>query len=191
MLRAVPAVGRTSLRQQAFPSSTGRASHRDLPASRSHPRCEQAQSAAITAQGFQNAGDIIANSAQQQQPYYVPYQSGGAADADTGGATVGADPGREIIGANQPISDERGKRDVADSSSKNAVSFSSARSTKRFPLSRCASAIQIVRPPKSIAETQPQLNLAFLRLSAIISEYFTKVRDFCLPVLRKYWKEIT
>jgi hypothetical protein len=25
----------------------------------------------------------------------------------------------------------------------------------------------------------------------MISQYFTKVRDFCLPVLRKYWKEIT
>ena len=25
----------------------------------------------------------------------------------------------------------------------------------------------------------------------MISQYFTKVRDFCLPVLRKYCKEIT
>ena len=61
----------------------------------------------------------------------------------------------------------------------NAVSFSSALTMNRFP-SRCASAIQIVRPFKSIAETQPQLQLALLRLSAIFSRYFTKMRDFCL-----------
>src|SRR5262245_11721239 len=59
------------------------------------------------------------------------------------------------------------------SSSRNAVSFSSARTMKRFPSSRCASAIQIARPPESTAETQPQLQPALLRLSAIISQYFT------------------
>ena len=63
-------------------------------------------------------------------------------------------------------------RRIADSSSTNAVSFSSARTTKRFPSSRCASAIQIVRPLESIAETQPQLQPALLRLSAMISQYF-------------------
>jgi hypothetical protein len=52
----------------------------------------------------------------------------------------------------------------------NAVSFSSARTTKRFPSSRCASAIQIVRPRESTPETQPQLQPALLRLSAIISQ---------------------
>jgi hypothetical protein len=36
------------------------------------------------------------------------------------------------------------------------------------------SAIQIVRPSQSKAETQPQLQPAFLRLSAIISQYFTR-----------------
>ena len=51
--------------------------------------------------------------------------------------------------------------------SRNAVSFSSARTTNRFPSSRCASAIQIVRPLESTAETQPQLQPALLRLSAI------------------------
>ena len=56
----------------------------------------------------------------------------------------------------------------------NAVSFSSARTTKRFPLSRCAPAIQIVGPLESIAETQPQLHPALLRLSAMISQYFTR-----------------
>ena len=35
----------------------------------------------------------------------------------------------------------------------------------RFPLPRCASAIQIVCPLESIAETQPQLQPALLRLS--------------------------
>jgi hypothetical protein len=36
------------------------------------------------------------------------------------------------------------------------------------------SAIQIVRPLESIADTQPQLQPALLRLSAIISHYFTR-----------------
>ena len=48
------------------------------------------------------------------------------------------------------------------------VSSSSACTTKRFPSSRCASAIQIVRPLESIAETQPQLQPALLRLSAAL-----------------------
>jgi hypothetical protein len=38
---------------------------------------------------------------------------------------------------------------------------------------RCASTIQIVRPLESIAATQPQLQPALLRLSAMISQYFT------------------
>jgi hypothetical protein len=63
---------------------------------------------------------------------------------------------------------------VADSSSIKAVSFSSACTTKRFPSSRCASAIHIVRLLESIAETQPQLQPALLRLSAMISEYFMR-----------------
>src|SRR6266481_2340106 len=67
---------------------------------------------------------------------------------------------------------------IAASSSRKAVSFQSARTTKRFPLSRCASAIQIVRPLESIAETQPQLQPALLRLSAISSQYFTNTRTF-------------
>jgi hypothetical protein len=49
-----------------------------------------------------------------------------------------------------------------------------ARTTKRFPSSRCASAIQIIRPLESIAETQPQLQPALLRLPAMISQYFTR-----------------
>jgi hypothetical protein len=52
--------------------------------------------------------------------------------------------------------------------STDAVNFSSARTTKRFPSSRCAFAIQIVRPLESIAETQPKLQPAFLRLSAAL-----------------------
>jgi hypothetical protein len=62
---------------------------------------------------------------------------------------------------------------IADSSSINAASFSSARTTKRFPSSRSASAIQIVRPFELTVATQPQLHPALLRLSAIISQYFT------------------
>ena len=49
----------------------------------------------------------------------------------------------------------------------NVVSFSSAVTLNLFPLSRCASAIQIVRPLESRAETQPQLQPALLRLSAM------------------------
>src|SRR5215471_16009894 len=45
----------------------------------------------------------------------------------------------------------------------------------RFPLSRCASVIQIVRPSESTAEPQPKLQPRFLRLSAMISQYFTAV----------------
>ena len=45
---------------------------------------------------------------------------------------------------------------------------------QRFPLSRCASTIQIVRPLESIAETQPQLQPALLRLSAMICQFFTR-----------------
>ena len=63
---------------------------------------------------------------------------------------------------------------IADSSSRNAVSFSSARTTNRFRSSRWASTTQIVRPLESIAETQPQLQPALLRLSAMISQYFTR-----------------
>ena len=43
---------------------------------------------------------------------------------------------------------------------------------------RSASAIQIVRPLESIAEMQPQLKPDLLRLSAIISRYFTRQCDF-------------
>jgi hypothetical protein len=45
-----------------------------------------------------------------------------------------------------------------------------AASDKLLPLSPCASAIQIVRPLESIAETQLQLQLEALRLSAMISQ---------------------
>jgi hypothetical protein len=54
---------------------------------------------------------------------------------------------------------------IALCSSRNAVRISSARTTKRFP-SRCASTIQIVRPSRSKAETQPKLQPASWRLSA-------------------------
>jgi hypothetical protein len=71
---------------------------------------------------------------------------------------------------------------IADSSSTNAVSFSSARTMKRFPSSRCASTIQIVRPSRSTAETQPELHPPLLRLSAMISQYFIRVQvDHELP----------
>jgi len=42
------------------------------------------------------------------------------------------------------------------------------------PLLRCAPPTKIVRPQKSIVETQPQLQPALLRVSATISQYFTK-----------------
>src|SRR6266446_2705910 len=58
-----------------------------------------------------------------------------------------------------------------------------ARTTKRFPSPRCASAIQIVRPLESIAETQPQLQPALLRLSAMISQYFTRMGILTTEIL--------
>ena len=57
-------------------------------------------------------------------------------------------------------------------SSKNAAGMSSACTIKRLPSSRCASAIKIVCPLELIVATQPQLQPALLRLSAIISQYF-------------------
>jgi hypothetical protein len=68
---------------------------------------------------------------------------------------------------------------IAASSSRNAVNFSSARTMKRFP-SRCASAIQIVRHSVSTAKTQPKLDPRFLRLLAMISQYFTSPSTFIL-----------
>jgi len=65
---------------------------------------------------------------------------------------------------------------VTLSNSRNAVSFSSACTTNRFPSPRCASAIQIMCPSVSIAETQPKLQPALLRLSEISYQYFT-LRD--------------
>jgi len=44
---------------------------------------------------------------------------------------------------------------------------------------RCASATKIVRPRQSTVAAQPQLQPALLRLSAMISQYFTR-RGFCL-----------
>jgi len=38
---------------------------------------------------------------------------------------------------------------------------------------RCASAMNIVRPPESTADMQPHVQAALLRLSAMISQYFT------------------
>ena len=75
---------------------------------------------------------------------------------------------------------------TALSNSKNAVSFSSARTTKRLPSSRCASAIQIVRPSRSMAETQPQLQPALLRLSVMISQYLM-LSTSVTPFRRTAW----
>ena len=50
-------------------------------------------------------------------------------------------------------------------------------------MTRYASAIQIVRPLESIAETQPQLQPALLRLSAIISQFFVRFRAIALMIM--------
>jgi hypothetical protein len=52
----------------------------------------------------------------------------------------------------------------------------------------CVSAIQIVRPLASIAETQRQLQPVLLRLSAMISQYFTRqsLRDL-LSIPQSIW----
>jgi hypothetical protein len=60
---------------------------------------------------------------------------------------------------------------IADSSSTNAVNFSSARTTKRFPSLRCALTIHLVSPLEPIAETQPKLQPALLRLSAMLPRW--------------------
>jgi len=60
---------------------------------------------------------------------------------------------------------------TALSNSRNAVSISSACTTNRCPSSRCASTIQIVRPSRSTAERQPQLQPALLRLSTPCHPY--------------------
>src|SRR5262245_57411838 len=85
---------------------------------------------------------------------------------------IGDLPDRRLPAPRFPmkVNSQRGR--ITDSNSTNAVSFSSACTTKRFP-SRCASATQIVRPPESTAETQPQSHPALLRLSAMISQAFT------------------
>jgi hypothetical protein len=64
---------------------------------------------------------------------------------------------------------ERHYRPATVAQSVSAARYS-PRTTKRFPSPRCASASQILRPLESIAETQPQLQPALLRLSAIISQ---------------------
>src|SRR5438128_11330285 len=50
--------------------------------------------------------------------------------------------------------------------------FADATATKRLPSSRCSSSIQSVPPLESIAEAQPPLPSALLRLSAMISQSF-------------------
>src|SRR5205823_7050032 len=63
---------------------------------------------------------------------------------------------------------------VADSSSRNSVSLSSGCTKKRFPSLGCPSATKIVCPLESIAETQPQLQPALLKLSAMVSQFSFK-----------------
>src|SRR5882724_1790186 len=67
---------------------------------------------------------------------------------------------------------------IADSSSERSQLFIAC-TTKRFPLSRRASATKIVRPLESTVAMPPQLQPALLRLSAMISQYWTESRiDF-------------
>jgi hypothetical protein len=46
---------------------------------------------------------------------------------------------------------------------------------KRFPSPRCASTIQILRPSKSMAETQPKVQPAFVRRLTTISQCFVSI----------------
>jgi hypothetical protein len=82
------------------------------------------------------------------------------------------------------ISAEAADSCVILSSSRNAVSISSDRTTNLFPSSRCASTIHIVRPSESTAETQPKLQPALLSLSAIISQYFTRIEAAAIGAAR-------
>jgi hypothetical protein len=49
-----------------------------------------------------------------------------------------------------------------------------------------ASAIQIVRPVESIADTQPQLQPTFVRLSAMISQSLTRLFGVFAPDFPHY-----
>jgi hypothetical protein len=65
---------------------------------------------------------------------------------------------------------------------------------KALPSSRCASAIKVVRPSQSTAEMQSQFQPAFLRLPAMISQYFT--HPLCLGYSKCYqgwlcWRRIS
>jgi hypothetical protein len=57
------------------------------------------------------------------------------------------------------------------------------------PSSRCASAIQIVRPLESIAETQPQLHPALLRLSVSNSARRSEADDFAIEPALQFLRE--
>jgi hypothetical protein len=70
---------------------------------------------------------------------------------------------------------ERNDSRVTRCSSRNALSFSSAVTMNLFPLSRCALATKIVCPLESTVATQPQLQPALLRLSAMTSQNFTLI----------------
>jgi hypothetical protein len=60
---------------------------------------------------------------------------------------------------------------IALSNSTNAVKLLICAHYEPFPIAMRVNN-QIVRPSRSIAETQPRLTPAFLRLSATISQYF-------------------
>ena len=96
------------------------------------------------------------------------------------------------LSRNQWLAHSHSSSRLAASTSTKAVNFSSARAQPNVPLLRCASAIQIVRPLESMAETQPQLHPALLRLSAIISQLrFTpdNYASFALHTAMTKWYE--
>ena len=56
---------------------------------------------------------------------------------------------------------------------------------------QCASAMKIVRPLESIADTHSQLQPALLRLSAMISQYFTELHSEPLRPCKRIQRIVT
>jgi hypothetical protein len=81
------------------------------------------------------------------------------------------DPGNQALQTPKPGCPPQ----IAASSSIKAVNLSSAQTIKRRLSPRCASAMKIVRRLESTAETQPQLQPALLRLSAMTSQNSTLI----------------
>jgi hypothetical protein len=80
---------------------------------------------------------------------------------------------KDLSELDDKLSRENGHALIADSSATNTVNFSSACTMKRLVVAVCI-CYKDFCPLELIVETQPQLQPALLRLSAMISQYFTR-----------------